>query len=325
MRFRPLGESGISASAVGLGTWAIGGWMWGGADEATSLRAIGAALDAGVNLIDTAPVYGLGLAETLVGKAIAGRRDKVVLATKCGLVWDTEKGTPFVQQQDKLIRRHLGAESIRYELERSLKRLGTDYVDLYQTHWQDAATPIEETMEALLELKEQGKIRAIGVSNCSLDQLQQYDAVGPVDCAQEKYSMLDRSLERDMLPYCRASAVAVLAYSPLAHGLLTGKLSPERVFTGDDLRRADPRFSAEGRRRALAALERLRPMAAEYNLSISQFVIAWTAARPGVTHVLVGARDEGQARENAAAGSVALAGEDLEALNQAAEGLALSA
>jgi len=320
MRYRALGESPIEASVVGLGTWAMGGWMWGGSDEAKSLRAIAAALDAGINLIDTAPAYGLGLAETLVGKAIAGRRDKVVLATKCGLVWHTEQGTPFAAHDGRQIRRHLGEESIRWELEQSLTRLGTDYVDLYQTHWQDPNTPIEETMQTLLDLKSEGKIRAIGVSNCSLDELQQYDLVGPVDCAQEKFSMIDRRLEAEYLPYCRASGVSLLAYSPLARGLLTGKVSPERVFTGDDLRRADPRFSSERRREALAALERLRPIASKYYLSIAQLVIAWTVARPGITHALVGAREEAQARENAAAGSVALAGEDLEALNQAVEG-----
>src|SRR5882724_5273624 len=192
MLYRPLGQSGIQASVIGLGTWAIGGWMWGGTDEAKAIRAIQVSLDAGITLIDTAPAYGLGLSETIVGKAVAGRRDKVVIATKCGLVWHVKRGDPFLDEKGKAIHRYLGSESIRYEVEQSLKRLNTDYIDLYQTHWQDVTTPIEETMKTLLDLKKQGKIRAIGVSNCAVEQLEAYRKIGPLDSAQEKYSMLDR-------------------------------------------------------------------------------------------------------------------------------------
>jgi len=301
MIYRPLGQSGISASTIAHGTWAIGGWMWGGTDEEQSIRAIHASLDAGVNFIDTAPAYGLGLSERIVGRAIQGRREKVILATKCGLVWHTTQGTYFVEENGARIHRYLGAESIRYEVEQSLSRLGTDYIDLYQTHWQDSTTPIEETMETLLDLKRQGKIRAIGVSNCTLDQLRQYQMVGPVDTAQELYHMLHRSLEAAYLPYCKRNNVAVLAYSPLANGLLTGKADPGRVFPPGDLRHSNPLFSRESRLRVQEMLDRMRPVADGNGLTLGQLAIAWTIAQPGVTHALVGARNAAQAAENAAA------------------------
>ncbi len=316
MEYRRLGASGIEASVVGLGAWAIGGWMWGGTDERKAVEAIQASLDAAINFIDTAPAYGLGLSETIVGKAISGRRDKVVIATKCGIVWHTEKGTPFLDQNGKTMHRYLGPESIRYELEMSLKRLNTDHIDLYQTHWQDETTPIEETMSTLLDLKREGKIRAIGVSNATVEQIEAYRRVGPVDSGQERYSMLDRGLEDGYLPYARKNNIAVLAYSPLANGLLTGKIGPEREFPPDDLRHNNPRFSVGTRKKVLAMLDRIRPIAEKHRLTLAQLVIAWTVAQPGLTHALVGARDDRQARENAAAGSVTLLREDLEIINQ---------
>ncbi len=197
MRYKSLGQSGIEASVVGLGTWAIGGWWWGGNDERESVRAIQAAIDAGVTLIDTAPAYGLGRSEEIVGKALEGRRDRVVLATKCGLVWHTNAGTPFFSEFGKPVHKYLGPDSIRYEIEQSLRRLKTDVIDLYQTHWQDSTTRIEETMAVLLDLKAEGKIRAIGVSNADCQQIEEYRAVGPVDADQEKYSMLDRGMMRN--------------------------------------------------------------------------------------------------------------------------------
>lgn len=316
MQYRSLGRSGIQASVVGLGAWAIGGWMWGGSEERKSIRAIQAALDAGINLIDTAPGYGLGLSETIVGKAIAGRRDRIILATKCGLVWHLEKGRPFLKEAGKTLHRYLGPESIRYEVEQSLRRLNTDIIDLYQTHWQDSSTPIEKTMETLLDLKKQGKIRAIGVSNCAVEQVEEYRRTGSVDAVQEKYSMLDRAMDTGYLPYCLNHNIAVLAYSPLANGLLTGTVGPERQFPSDDLRHDNPRFSVENRRAILALLEEMRPIAERLRLTISQLVIAWTAAQPGITHVLTGIRDENQARENAAAGSAALSREDIAAISR---------
>ena len=316
MNYRPLGASGIEASVVGLGAWAIGGWMWGGTDERQSVEAIQASLDAGIDFIDTAPAYGMGLSESIVGRAVAGRRDKVVIATKCGIVWHTDKGTPFIDQKGKTMHRYLGPDSVRYEVEQSLKRLNTDYIDLYQTHWQDETTPIEVTMSALLELKHEGKIRAIGVSNATIEQIQAYRSVGTLDACQEKYSMLDRELESEYMPYALKNNIAVLAYSPLANGLLTGKIGPERQFPADDMRHSRPRFSVESRKQALAMLEKMRPIAEKLDLTLAQLVIAWTIAQPGLTHALVGARNPQQARENAAAGSVALTAEEFAALNQ---------
>ena len=304
---------------VAHGTWAIGGWMWGGTDAQRSVRSIQASLDAGVNFIDTAPAYGLGLSELIVGEAIGGRRDKVIVATKCGLVWHTAKGNFFVDQNGTRIHRYLGAESIRYEVEHSLRRLETDYIDLYQTHWQDSTTPIEDTMGTLLDLKKEGKIRAIGVSNCTVEQVRQYRAIGPVDAAQEQYSLLHRGLEREYLPYCAQHRVAVLAYSPLANGLLTGKIDPERVFPADDLRRNNPMFSRESRLRVRDMLDRMQPVARKYSFTAGQLAIAWALAQPGITHALVGARDVRQAEENAWAGSVLLAAADARRVTEAAQ------
>jgi len=325
MEYRPLGASGIEASVVGLGAWAIGGWMWGGADERKSVEAIQSAIDAGINFIDTAPAYGMGLSESVVGKAVAGRRGQVLIATKCGIVWHTDKGTPFVNQNGKTMHRYLGPESIRYEVEQSLKRLDTDHIDLYQTHWQDETTPIEETMRTLLDLKREGKIRAIGVSNATIEQIEAYRRVGPVDSGQEKYSMLDRKLENEYLPYALKNNIAVLAYSPLALGLLTGKVGPDREFPADDLRHNNPRFSVDSRKQVLAMLDKMRPIAEKHELTLAQLVIAWTISQPGLTHALVGARNIQQAEENAAAGNGALSREELETLNQIVSNQAVAA
>src|ERR1700683_5244033 len=297
--------------------------MWGGTDVQRAVRSIQASLDAGVNFIDTAPAYGLGLSERVVGEAIRGRRDKVILATKCGLVWHTTKGRFFADQNGSSIHRYLGAESIRYEVEQSLRRLETDYIDLYLTHWQDPTTAIRETMSTLLDLKKEGKIRAIGVSNCTVDQLRQYRSVGPVDAAQENYSMLPRELERESLPYCTRNNIAVLAYSPLGNGLLTGKVGPDRIFPEDDLRRHNPMFSRESRVRVREMLDRMQPVAREYSFTEGQLVIAWTLAQPGITHVLVGARAAVQSAENAAGGGVLLAAADAQRVTEMVQASAL--
>ncbi|MCK5272116.1 MAG: aldo/keto reductase, partial [Sedimentisphaerales bacterium] len=252
MEYRKLGDSGIEASVVALGAWAIGGWMWGGTEEKAAVKTIQASLDNGVNFIDTAAIYGYGRSEEIVGRAINGRRDKVVLATKCGLRWDLKKGDFYFYGTEEGISlgpakyevyKYLHPDSIKEEVERSLKRLGTDYIDLYQTHWQESTTPIEDTITALLKLKEQGKIRAIGVSNANIEQLKAY---GNIDTDQERFSMLDRRIEQDgTLTHCRENNIAVLAYSPLVHGLLTGKMTPDRQFKEGDLRRGNPCFNIE--------------------------------------------------------------------------------
>lgn len=317
MRTRPLGQSGIEATVVAFGAWAIGGWMWGGTDEDAAVAGVRAAIDEGITLIDSAAIYGFGLSEELVGKAIAGRRDEVVIATKCGLVWHTDKGTPSGEGEGHVIYRYLEPESVKYEVEQSLKRLGTDRIDLYQTHWQDDTTPIADTMGALLELKAEGKIRAIGVCNASIAQMEEYRAVGPLDSDQEQYNMLDRKMDAEQLPFCKEKGLAFLAYSPMARGLLTGKIGPDRRFKGDDHRGERGMFSGENRERVLMMLEQLRPIADARGLTFAQLALAWTAQQPGVTHVLAGTRNPQQARENAAAGDVVLSDGELEAVEEA--------
>jgi aryl-alcohol dehydrogenase-like predicted oxidoreductase len=321
MQYRELGQSGINASVVAFGAWAIGGWFWGGADEEDAVAAIHAALDNGVNLLDTAPIYGMGHSERVVGRAIRGRRDKVVLATKCGIVWDgSNKGQgefhfatdEKTKRDDGPIKvyRYLRPESIRREVEQSLDRLGTDYIDLLQTHWQDGTTPIAETMDCLMELKREGKIRAIGCSNATPAHMDAYRAAGRLDVDQEQYSMLDRKHETANLPYCATNAISFLAYSPLSQGLLTGGLGPDRVFAPGDQRIDKPRFSIENRRRVLDMLETYRPLTETYQCTLGQLVIAWTVAQPGCTHVLCGARTPGQVLENLKGGNIALSAAD---------------
>ncbi len=306
MLTREIGTSGIEASVIGLGTWAIGGWMWGGTDEAKSIAAIQASVDAGVTLIDTAPAYGQGVAEDIVGKALKGRRDKVVLATKCGLVWHTQKGNHFFDYDGKPVHRYLGKDAIIHEVEQSLTRLGTDYIDHYITHWQDPTTPIAETMEALETLKQQGKIRSVGASNTSVDEVRAYVAAGQLDAIQEEYSMVKRDIEGTLLPVCRENGVSVLSYSSLALGLLSGKIGPDREFTGDDQRKDNPRFSMANRQKVADLMATIAPIAEGHDATLAQTVIAWTVQQPGITFSLCGARDAAQAVENAKAGRLRL-------------------
>lgn len=314
---REIGRSGIAASAVGLGTWAIGGWMWGGTDEAASVQAIEASIDAGISLIDTAPAYGLGRSEELVGQAIRGKRDKVVIATKCGLNWHHGKGGFFFEEAGRPVHRYLGADGIVFEVEESLRRLGTDHIDLYITHWQDPTTPIAETVAALDRLKQAGKIRAIGASNAGPDDLAAYVQAGQLDAIQERYSMLDRGIETTLLPIAGRAGVSTLSYSSLALGLLTGKVAVDRQFGGDDQRAGDPRFATEHRRSAAAFAAALQPLADHHGASVAQLVIAWTLQQPGITFALCGARDPRQALDNARAGTLALSAADLAAIDAA--------
>lgn len=326
MRYRPLGASGIESSVVGLGTWAIGGWMWGGTNETESIRAIHAAIDAGINLIDTAPVYGFGVSEKITGKAIHKRRDKVVLATKCGLVWHVEKGEHFFDSdekhvcadaKEKKVHRCLSPKVIRHEIEQSLRRLGVETIDLYQTHWQDPTTPIADTMGELLKIKEEGKIRAIGVSNATPAEMDEYRKAGVLDTGQELYSMLDRKHETVNLPYCVDNNMAFLAYSPLAQGLLTGKIGPDRIFEDGDQRNNNPRFGVENRSKVATMLEAFNPILEHKGVTLTQLAIAWTTHQRGCTHVLVGARNPDQAVENAAAGDIVLSDEELAVMTNA--------
>jgi methylglyoxal reductase len=324
---RQLGNSGIDASVVAFGAWAIGGWKWGGSDDDEAVRAIHASIDQGIDFIDTAPVYGFGHSEEVVGRAIHDRRGKVVLATKCGLRWDKEVGHFFFSherdtptgKQPVDIYIYDGPESIRNEVEESLRRLKTDYIDLYQTHWQDPTTPIEDTMEVLVKLKEQGKIRAIGVCNATPSQMKAYQSIGPLASDQEKFSMLDQKHSADQRQFAAEEGLAYLAYSPLGQGLLTGKITPDRVFSADDQRSSAPRYSIENRRKVLALLDEFTPVLESHKITPAQLAIAWTFHQHGCSHILAGARNEAQVSENARAGDVKLSEEELTRIQGALE------
>ena len=331
MQYRKLGTSELEVPVVSFGAWAIGGWMWGGSDEQAAIRAIQTGIDAGITCIDTAPVYGMGLSEQIVGKAIKGRRDTVIIATKCGLRWDEEEGIPnegefFFDTVDNTgapakIFKNLRMHSIEYEVEASLRRLGVDYIDLYQCHWPDSTTPLEETMTALKQLQDMGKIRAIGVSNFTPAMLQESRKYVTIASDQPKYNALERAIEYDLLPYCRAEEIGVLAYSPIAQGLLTGKVSLDREFPEGDVRRNKPLFSRENRKKVLGMLKGVQPIADAHNCTLGQLFIAWLVAQPGITSALVGARNERQVAENAAAGELNLGAEELQLIRTEVEAL----
>jgi len=329
MHYRKLGNSGIEASVVGLGAWVIGGGsIWGSdPDDRESIATIQAALDAGINLIDTAPVYGFGRSEVVVGKAIQGRRDQVVLATKCGLWWDDSRGSYLMDLDGKRLHRSLRPDTIQIEIENSLRRLRTDYIDLYQTHWPAMTpdkTPIADTVAVLLKLKEQGKIRALGVSNVSLEELEENCRCGDVVSNQFRYSMLYRDPEKEILPYCQKHNLATLTYRSLEQGLLTGKVGMNRQFQTGEIRASEERnpwYQAENRRRVLDLLEGFAPLTRKYDCTAAQLVLAWTLAQPGVTHVLAGARRVSQAQENVRGGNLVLEPRDLQEMRQAVETL----
>ena len=323
MIYREMGQSGIQISAIGLGTWAIGGTWWGGTDEEQAIAALQRGLDEGISLIDTAPVYGYGLAEEVVGKAMKGRdRGRVVLATKVGLNWHTDEGQRFFEIGGQTVYRNLRPAAIRVEVEESLRRLGTDYIDLYQTHWQDPTTPIEETMSELLKLKDEGKIRAIGVSNATTAQMQEYQAIGRIDANQPLYNMLDREIEGEVLPFCREQEIAILSYSSLALGLLTGAMDPNRAFPADDMRARNPRFSPDNIARINDLLAQFAPLREKYGVNQAQLTIAWTISRPGVTCALVGVRNPQQAADIAPGGNVQLTADELAEMDRAIAALA---
>ncbi len=325
MQYRTLGKTEIKASAVALGTWAIGGgpW-WGDSDDNESIKAIQAAIDAGVTLIDTAPAYGWGHSEEIVGKAVKGQRDKVILSTKCGLWWKDDRGTSFFEMGDKHVRRCLLPDTIVEEVEDSLRRMDTDYIDLYHTHWQSEELdkyPIEDTMQCLMKLKEQGKIRAIAASNVEVDHMQQYQAAGILDAIQPRYSMLDRAIEEDILPYCQNNGVSTLAYSPLEQGLLTGKIGMDQTFPEGAYRNNIPWFLPANRQKVLNMLEGWSDLLAKYNCSLSQLVIAWTMAQAGITYVLCGARKQAHVTDNVGAGDLELDAADQNRIRRDAEAL----
>jgi methylglyoxal reductase len=329
MQHKPLGKSGLNASTIALGTWVLGGGTtWGdNPDDAESIRLIQTALDLGINLIDTAPVYGWGHSETVVGKALKGRRDQALIATKCGLWWEDARGSFFADFDGRKMNRCLRPDTLQLEIENSLRRLGTDYIDLYQIHWPamlPEKTPVAETMACLLKFQAQGKIREIGVCNVAPDELQDYLACGALASDQFRYSMLCRDAEKDILPFCEKNQLATLTYMSLEQGLLTGKVGMERVFRADEFRSNEawnPWFTLANRRRVLDVLAGWQDLLAKYDCTLSQLVIAWTAAQPGVTHVLCGTRTLSQLADNAKAADLALEPADL--LRMRADGVAL--
>ena len=311
MPLRQLGSSDLKVTPVIFGAWAVGGWMWGGNDEADSIEAIRASVRAGVNTIDTAAIYGQGYGEEVVAKAIKGMRDKVVIATKCGRRWDSPTGTNPWTTTDRhgnevTIRSISKPASIFHECEQSLKRLRTDVIDLYQIHWPDTETPAEESMGAMTKLKKQGKIRAIGVSNYNLQQLETAAKHAPIASLQPPYSIIQRQIETDLLPYCRTNDIGVIVYSPLERGLLTGKVTPARRFPEGDHRATHKFFTPENRQRILDTLEKLRPLTEKHKASFAQLLIAWTISQPGITAALVGARNAEQSVHNAQAMNIKL-------------------
>lgn len=328
MEKRALGKSGLQVSQIVFGAWAIGGWMWGGADKKDSIRAIHSCLDHGISSLDTAPIYGFGYSEELVGEAIKGKRDSYEILTKAGMRWEGKNGEYFFTTNDnggkqREIYTYSGRESLIAECEDSLRRLGTDYIDLYQIHWPDNTTPIEEAMEAFRILMEQGKVRAAGVSNYSVEQMERAKSVVELASNQVPYSMVRRDIEKDVVPWCLENNCGILAYSPLQRGLLTGKITPEYPFAPGDSRPETPHFKINNLIQTNKFLEKIAPMAEEKGVSLSQLVIAWTLRQPGITVALVGARTEEQVLQNARALDVQLSEDEIDKINRKLEKLNL--
>jgi len=275
----------LVGSRIALGTWAMGGWMWGGSDEAESMRTIHEALDRGITLIDTAPVYGFGRAEEIVGKALSGgRRSRTLIATKVGIDW--KDGQPF---------RNASRARILKEVEDSLRRLKTEAIDLYQVHWPDPKVPIEETAAAMAELYRSGKIRAVGVSNFTPAQMDAFRAVAPLHSAQPPYNLFERGIERDVLPYCIEHKLVTLAYGSLCRGLLTGQMSAATQFGGDDLRRQDPKFQMPRFAHYLDAVSALDRFARDnYGKRVIHLALRWVLDRAATNIALWGARHPAQ-------------------------------
>jgi aryl-alcohol dehydrogenase-like predicted oxidoreductase len=307
MERRRLGGTDMELSVIGLGTWVFGG-RWGGADDADSLAACHAALDAGVNWIDTADIYGQGRAERIVGQAVRERRDEVIVATKGGVAW--ELGPPL------RIWREASADYLRTACDRSLQALGLDHIDLYQAHWPVAGVAAEETIGALEELQAAGKIRAIGVSNYALADLEAAQEAGQLDAFQPGYHLMRRDIEGAELPWCADHGVGVIAYGPLAHGLLTGKMSADTTFAAGDWRADSELFADDAFPERVAVVHELEEVARESGRAggVAELAVAWVLRRPEVTSAIVGARSAEQATRNAALAGSPLGGDEKAAI-----------
>jgi aryl-alcohol dehydrogenase-like predicted oxidoreductase len=321
MEYRKLGDTDLQLSVITHGAFAIGGNMWGGNDKQDSITSIHASLDHGVTTIDTAPFYGFGLSEEMIGEAIKGRdRSTIQLLTKFGLVWDgsnNRKGEFFFDAEDdgkKIpVFKYASKENVMKEVEDSLKRLDTDYIDLLQLHWPDNSTPISETMEALELLIQQGKIRAAGVSNYSVDQMKDASRTIKTASNQVAYSMLNRGIEKELVPYSLQTNTGIIAYSPMERGLLTGKYFKEGKLKESDHRNGY--FSQFDLMKVQTFLQAIEPLAQQKSATLSQLVLRWTTLQPRISVVLAGARNAAQAIENAKAVDIDLTTEELQFIN----------
>lgn len=317
MEYRKIANSDLELSTVTFGAWAAGGWMWGGTEQNDAVNAIKAAYDLGVTSIDTAPIYGQGTSEEIVGEAIKDiPRDKVQILTKYGMRWDLEKGDFAFKSKDNNgndinIYKYAGKESILKECEDSLRRLGTDYIDLYQIHWPDPTTPIQESMEAVEQLIKDGKVKYAGVCNYDAAQLEEAMNYVNVISDQVPYSMVKRDIERGVVPFTIENNKAILAYSPLERGLLTGKMKPGYEFNEGDHRKGLPYFTDENIEKTNEFLEKIKTLANDKDATLAQLVIRWTVEQPGITIALVGARNPEQATQNAKAMDIDLTDQEL--------------
>jgi aryl-alcohol dehydrogenase-like predicted oxidoreductase len=323
MHYNSLGNSNVKVTPIAFGAWAVGGWMWGGAEESAALRAIRASYDYGVTSIDTAPVYGFGRSEELVGRAMQGvQRDKYQILTKYGLNWETSQGEFYFDTTGNdgkplKIYKYSAATQVIHECENSLRRLKTDYVDLLQIHWADSTTPIAETMSAVARLIEQGKVRAAGVCNYNVNQVE--EALGTLNIVsnQVPYSMINRGIEKDVVRQALEKKLSIVPYSPLQRGLLTGKIKNGHKFGEGDTREGNRFYKPENIDGANALLQKLKPVADAYGATLSQLVINWTTRQPAMDCVLVGARDETQVKENVKAMELKLSEADLTLIDKA--------
>lgn len=309
MQYRTLGSSDLAVSVVGLGCWQIGGYYWGPVDEKEWMAAVQQALDLGINLFDTADWYGFGHSEELLGQALGHRRNQAIIVSKVGLTargGRTDFAVDELLELEDHIEKDLSRRHIIEAAEASLRRLGTDAIDLYLLHWPDPKTPLEETMTAMAELVQAGKVRYVGCSNFSVTQMREANSYFPLQANQLPYNWLDRSAEAELLSACQADRIGVIVYQALGRGLLTGKYCEDSTFGCDDWRHHDPMFQGQAFQRNLRIIERLRPVAEDEGMTVGQLAIAWVLAQPGITTTIVGAKRPEQVQQNARAGAVAL-------------------